>query len=75
GRLVLDEAGLAEAVADLNRYGGRQVVLADPAMAGMKVSGVFHTRDPDAFVEAITAALPVRLAEETSRELVLAPAS
>ena len=75
GRLVLDEAPLAEAIADLNRYGGRQVVLADPALAGVKVSGVFHTRDPDAFVEAITAALPVRLAEETSRELVLAPAS
>lgn len=73
GRLVLDNAPLGEAVDDLNRYGGRRVVLADPALAGMKVSGVFHTRDPDAFVEAITAAFPVRLAEETSRELVLAP--
>jgi transmembrane sensor len=74
GRLVLDNAPLGEAIEDLNRYGGRQVVLADPTLADMKVSGVFHTRDPDAFVEGITAAFPLRLEAETSRELVLAPA-
>lgn len=73
GRMILDNAPLGEAVDDLNRYGGRKVVLADPALAGMKVSGVFHTRDPEAFVEAITAAFPVRLAEESRGELVLAP--
>ena len=73
GRMILDNAPLGEAVEDLNRYGGRRVVLADPALADMKVSGVFHTRDPDAFVEAITAAFPVRLAEETGGKLVLAP--
>ena len=73
GRLVFDSAPLGEAVDDINRYGGRQVVLSDPALAGIKVSGVFHTTDPDAFVEAITAAFPVKLASEDSRELVLAP--
>jgi len=74
GRMILDSAPLGEAVEDLNRYGGRQVVLSDPALAEVRVSGVFHTRDPEAFVEAITAAFPVRLAEENGRELVLAPA-
>ena len=64
---------LGAAVDDLNRYGGREVVLADPTLADMKVSGVFHTRDPDAFVEAITAAFPVRLVEESRGRLVLAP--
>lgn len=73
GRMILDNAPLGEAVDDLNRYGGRRVVLADPALTQMKVSGVFHTRDPEAFVEAITAAFPVRLAEESRGELVLAP--
>lgn len=73
GRLVFDSAPLGEAVDDINRYGGRQVVLSDPALANIKVSGVFHTTDPDAFVEAITAAFPVKLASEDSRELVLAP--
>ena len=74
GRMILDNAPLGAAVDDLNRYGGRRVVLADPALAEMKVSGVFHTRDPEAFVEAITAAFPVRLAEESRGQLVLAPA-
>lgn len=74
GRMILDNAPLGAAVDDLNRYGGRRVVLADPSLAEMKVSGVFHTRDPEAFVEAITAAFPVRLAEESRGQLVLAPA-
>jgi len=73
GRLVFDSAPLGDAVEDLNRYGGRQVVLSDPSLADIRVSGVFHTTDPDAFVEAITAAFPVKLASESSGELVLAP--
>jgi transmembrane sensor len=73
GRLAFDSTPLGEAVEDINRYGGRQVVLADPALADIRVSGVFHTTDPDAFVEAITAAFPVKLASESSSELVLAP--
>ncbi len=75
GRMVLDASPLGEAVDEINRYGGRTIVLADPAMAQMKVSGVFHTRRPEAFVEAMTTAFPIELLREDDRELVLGPAS
>jgi transmembrane sensor len=59
-------------VADLNRYGGKQIVLADSSLETLRISGVFHTRQPDAYVEGVTAALPVRIASEDSSRIVLA---
>jgi transmembrane sensor len=72
GRLILDSAPLGDTVADLNRYGGKQIVLADSSLETLRISGVFHTRQPDAFVEGVTAALPVRIASEDSSRIVLA---
>jgi transmembrane sensor len=72
GRLILDSTPLGDTVADLNRYGGPQIVLSDPSLADIKVSGVFHTGDPVTFADAITQALPVRVAYEDENKIVLA---
>ncbi|MCK5910256.1 MAG: FecR domain-containing protein [Caulobacter sp.] len=58
GRLVFDDTPLAEAVERVSRYGPR-VRLADASLASLHVTGVFRTGDTAAFVEAITAYLPV----------------
>jgi transmembrane sensor len=73
GRMILDDAPLGETVADLNRYGGTQIVLADPKLASLRVSGVFHTGRPDDFVEAITSAFPVQIARQDENTIVLKP--
>lgn len=73
GRMVLDATLLGDAVAEINRYGGRQIVLADPALAQIRVSGVFHTARPEALVELVTATFPVRVARNDKREILLAP--
>lgn len=73
GRMILDGAPLGETVADLNRYGGIQIVLADPKLAGLRVSGVFHTGRPDDFVEAITSAFAVQVAQQDEDTIVLKP--
>jgi transmembrane sensor len=73
GRMILDDAPLGEAIADLNRYGGVQIVLADPKLGKIRVSGVFHTGRPDDFVEAVTAAFPVEIARQNENTIVLAP--
>jgi transmembrane sensor len=75
GQMILDEALLGEAVEDMNRYGGRRIVLADPGMANLRISGVFHTKRPEAFVDGVTAALAVRVASEDGNMIVLAPGS
>jgi transmembrane sensor len=72
GRMILDDVPLAEAVADINRYGGQPITLADASVGTVRISGVFHTDRPDAFVAAVTAAFPVRLAGGQSATYVLA---
>jgi transmembrane sensor len=44
---------LAKVVAELNRYGNTHVLLGNPALAQLRVSGVFVTRDPVEAAKAI----------------------
>jgi transmembrane sensor len=71
GEIILDSTPLGDIVADLNRYGGPQIELADPALANIRVSGVFHTGRPDVFVEAVATAFPVRVREQDASHIVL----
>ncbi len=71
GRMILDDAPLGETVADLNRYGGVRIVLADRSLADIRVSGVFHTGRPDDFVKSVTAAFPVEIARQDEQTIVL----
>ena len=73
GRMILDDVLLGDAVADLNRYGGVQIVLADSKLAAIRVSGVFHTGRPNAFAESIVAAFPVDIARQDDSAIVLKP--
>jgi transmembrane sensor len=59
GKVIFRDETLAEAVHRLNRYSHQQVVVDDPALAQMKVSGVFDSGDAQAFAEAMQAYLPV----------------
>jgi transmembrane sensor len=53
GELIFEDASLSDAVDELNRYGGQPVVLADPRIAGLRVSGVFRTGAADEFAQTI----------------------
>jgi transmembrane sensor len=46
GEMVFDHVSLAAAIAEVNRYGGPRVTLADPSLAKLRVSGTFHTNRP-----------------------------
>src|ERR1700732_1748354 len=59
GKVIFRDQTLAEAAHRLNRYSRQQVVVDDPALAQMKVSGVFDSGDAQAFGEAMQAYLPV----------------
>jgi transmembrane sensor len=73
GRMILDNAPLGDVISDLNRYGGVQIILADPRLADIRVSGVFHTGRPEDFIESVTAAFPVEIAREDKQTIVLKP--
>ena len=63
GLLDLNGLTLAEAAAEYERYSDRRIEIDDPAIGGLKVTGVFSVSDPDSFARA--AALSLNL-EATS---------
>ncbi|MGH8234749.1 MAG: FecR family protein [Rhodanobacteraceae bacterium] len=54
GQAVFNDVPLADAIAQINRYGGTPIRIADPALEQVRVSGVFPIRDPGEFADAIS---------------------
>lgn len=71
GQMVLDSDALSGAVAEINRYNARKIVIADSSLEGMPINGVFQTGRPEAFVEALTAAFPVEVQREDDSAIYL----
>jgi transmembrane sensor len=49
-RLVFRDEPLVMVVAEFNRYRDRPLVVADPELAGLRISGVFDAGDPESLV-------------------------
>jgi transmembrane sensor len=60
GRLWFERQRLADVVAEFNRYNRRQLVIADPAIADLRIGGGFEATDPESFVAALERTLGVR---------------
>ncbi len=60
GRLIFERQTLAEVVAEFNRYNRRQMVIADPAIAGRRVGGGFEATDIDSFIAALEHSFGIR---------------
>lgn len=60
GRLVFDNEPLVHVAERVSRYSPYQIVAIDPAVAGLRVSGVFTAGDADTFIEAMSAYFPVQ---------------
>src|SRR3546814_14522510 len=60
GFVEFADATLAEAAAEMNRYSGKQIVIGDPAIGRLRVSGVFRTGNPERFAAIVGELLPVR---------------
>ncbi len=50
-RLVFRSESLADVVAEFNRYHTRPIVIEDPALAAVRISGTFDSSDPRSLVE------------------------
>ncbi|WP_029907551.1 FecR family protein [Caulobacter sp. UNC358MFTsu5.1] len=73
GRLTFRDARLADAVAEVNRYSRRQVVLGPGAPANERINGVFDAGDLEAFVTGMAAALDLRSAPRADGGFELTP--
>lgn len=73
GRLVFRGAPLAEAVAEVNRYSPRKIVLEAPGLARTPVTGVFDAGDTAAFVAAVQDLYDLEAVEDGRRAVRLRP--
>ncbi|PZR03098.1 MAG: hypothetical protein DI536_36360 [Archangium gephyra] len=60
GMLIFRNDSVAEAISEVNRYSTVQLVVEDPRVAQLKVSGIFSTTSGEEFVAALEALYPVR---------------
>lgn len=61
GRLAFRDETLSQAVAEMNRYTNRPLVVADAQVGDMRLSGMYRVGDPEAFARSIAILLPVRV--------------
>jgi transmembrane sensor len=74
GRLYFDGVPLAQVLQDVNRYSSTKVVLGDERLAATPIGGNFAAGgDAGAFVQALSAILPLRSEPSGDREIVLFP--
>jgi len=71
GQLMFDDEPLSSVVERVNRYGGTQIIINDPKVGAMKISGVFNAGDVLGFVEIVTHYLPVRAVSEDPHTIAL----
>lgn len=70
GYLIFRDTPLADAVAEFNRYNARKIVIRDPVVAAIRVSGKFRSTQFEAFVRILEDGFPVR-ARRVDDQIVL----
>lgn len=74
GRVSFDDTPLSQALAEFARYGSTQLVVRDPGVGALRLTGTFDPRRLDNFTRSLPSVLPVQLrAHGTVTEIVAAP--
>lgn len=69
GFLIFRDTPLAQAVAELNRYQLRELVIADPAIAAIRIGGKFRCANVDSFLALLQEGFPVTV--ERNRDHII----
>lgn len=70
GEVVFDHTRLAEAASEMNRYSERRIVITDPGIAALEVSGLFQAGDSVEFAQGVAATFGLRVKDEGRRILL-----
>lgn len=70
GYLIFRETTLADAVAEFNRYNLTKIVVDDPSVASIRLSGKFHTTDFEAFIRLLEGGFPIH-AQHSQEQIIL----
>jgi transmembrane sensor len=72
GKIVFDDEPLSSAVAQMNRYSLRPIVLADESVGALRISGIYNIGNVDAFATSVSVLWPVEVTYQ-GEQVVLAP--
>ena len=75
GQLIFDNEPLSVVAERVNRYGASQIVIDDPSVADLRISGVFNAGDVAGAVDIITQYLPVQAVKLDGARLALRAAA
>lgn len=64
GEVMLDKTALADAVAEMNRYDETHLVIGDPRIADLLVSGIYRTGDSVGFAQAVARMYDLKVAQD-----------
>lgn len=70
--VVLDNTSLGQAARELNRYSPQRIVIDDPAVAAIRVSGIVQAGASSSFVAAVAQAYRLRASHPAPQVIVLA---
>ncbi|PHZ84420.1 FecR domain-containing protein [Paremcibacter congregatus] len=65
GNLFFDGMKLSEIVAELNHYTSSKIIIVDAAVGNIEGGGIFNTKQVDTYLEALEAALPIKVVQVT----------
>ena len=71
GEIMFNDVSLAAAAAEFNRYGGSRIVLGDPALEQLNVSGVFNLHDTNAAIGLIAQSHGLRVVNGFDNSIIL----
>ncbi len=72
GMLSFDGAALADIVAEFNRYDDRRIVVADPGVAAIRITGTFRSSNSAAFLRLLREAYGLRVEARGKEVKILA---
>ena len=67
-RLIFEDTPLAEVAEQFNRYNSRRLLIPDPQLQSVEISGVYSSTDPDSLLGFLRAQPNIELIE-TDREI------
>jgi transmembrane sensor len=73
GLVVFNDETLGAAVNELNRYSSQALVIRDPKVARMRVSGAFKGGDPARFARTVSTIHPLRVVRHKDGSIELSP--
>ena len=70
GEVMLDKTQLSDAIAEMNRYDSQTLVIEDPRVAALQVSGIYHAGDSASFARTVAKLYGLHV-EEHSGQIIL----